>query len=44
MVEPIFLNPNSHNNIKLILNELKKYWVLVKKENGRMLVAVDLHV
>ena len=44
MAEPIFLNANSYNNVKLILNELKKYWVLVKKENGRMLVAMDLRM
>ena len=44
MAEPIFLNPNWYDNIKLILNELKKYWVLVKKDNGRMLGAMDLRM
>ena len=36
MAEPIFLNPNSYNNIKLILNELKK--MLGIGEKKRMVV------
>ena len=43
MADPIFLNPNSFDNIKLILNEPKKM-VVGDKKQWPVLVVIDLHL
>ena len=44
MADPIFLNPNSFDNIKLILNEPKKMLVVGDKKQWPVLVVIDLNL
>ena len=40
MTEPIFVNPNSYDNITVIMDKLKKHFRLEMNDNGLLLVPM----